>query len=522
MRRALLFLTFLTLWALGLGAQQQPVFPRHAAAPRTCDGNARGFAYHNTTDGKPYECTASGWVDLTASTTVDTAAVEAALPVSDATELVKGSATSSKRARIEVDGLSVGVTRVINMPDADTTLPVATQVLTFTGPTAARSFALPDTNATVAALGVAQTWGSTQKYPDDVFQVVGSADATKILRYEVDGQTTGTTRTITTPNADTILPVFGQVITFAGPTAARTVTLPDAAFTVAGLGTANAFTSTNSFVDGSLSVVGSADATKIAQFEVDGFTTGNTRVFTIPGTTGNDTFLMLGGAQTVSGNKTFSATNTVWNDGVNIALGSSTDAVISYRTTNTPDTLSVGVSADSNTLLIREQADSANDSGSGAAGTASATHPQMCIMSATGATQGDYSCHNYAGVAGKAVKTLTESSATATIEVTVAAEAGTSGTYLVSVYATDGSTPQVRHLRVQFAATNDGGTTTCTLGTPEEIDHTPTGTLTATITCVDGTAALQLQVNAVSSLTQTTLEAYSQVIVAGPGQIIPQ
>jgi hypothetical protein len=275
-------------------------------------------------------------------------------------------------------------------------------------------------------------------------------------------------------------------------------------------------------VDGSLSIVGSSDATKIAVFEVDGFTTANTRVFTIPGTTGNDTFVMLGGTQTITGGKTFSATNTTWTDSTNIALGTSTDAVLSYRTANTPDTLSVGVSSDSNTMIIREQGDSGNDSNNGPCLTAACTHPTVVIMSATGATVADYSSHNYAGIAGKTVKTLADGVATDTIDVSVAAEAGTAGMYLVSIYATDGSTPQIRMVRVMFAATNDGGTTTCTLGTPEEIDHTPTGTLTATITCVDGTNALTLQVNAASSLTETTLEARSQVILFGPGQILPQ
>lgn len=41
------------------------------------------------------------------------------------------------------------------------------------------------------------------------------------------------TYTVTLPNAASTMPIFGQQITFAGPTQARTITLPDAAFTVA-------------------------------------------------------------------------------------------------------------------------------------------------------------------------------------------------------------------------------------------------------------------------------------------------
>jgi len=47
-----------------------------------------------------------------------------------------------------------------------------------------------------------------------------------------------------------------------------------------------AWTGTHSFVDGNLSVIGSSDATKIAKFEVDGFTTSTTRTFTLPDASG--------------------------------------------------------------------------------------------------------------------------------------------------------------------------------------------------------------------------------------------
>lgn len=52
----------------------------------------------------------------------------------------------------------------------------------------------------------------------------------------------GTATIITLPNASSTLPIFGQQITFAGPTAARTVTFPDASFTVARTDAANTFT----------------------------------------------------------------------------------------------------------------------------------------------------------------------------------------------------------------------------------------------------------------------------------------
>ena len=52
----------------------------------------------------------------------------------------------------------------------------------------------------------------------------------------------GTATVVTLPNASSTLPIFGQQITFTGPTAARSIALPDANFTVARTDAANTFT----------------------------------------------------------------------------------------------------------------------------------------------------------------------------------------------------------------------------------------------------------------------------------------
>jgi hypothetical protein len=71
--------------------------------------------------------------------------------------------------------------------------------------------------------------------PDNVFAVVGSSDATKKVRFEVDGLTTATTRVLTVPDADATL---------------------------------------GSFAD-------SSDATKKVAFGLSGITTGTTRTITV-------------------------------------------------------------------------------------------------------------------------------------------------------------------------------------------------------------------------------------------------
>ncbi len=55
------------------------------------------------------------------------------------------------------------------------------------------------------------------------------------------------TYSVTLPNAASTLPIFGQQITFAGPTAARTVTLLDLAYTTARQDAAQTFTGVQSF-----------------------------------------------------------------------------------------------------------------------------------------------------------------------------------------------------------------------------------------------------------------------------------
>jgi hypothetical protein len=106
-------------------------------------------------------------------------------------------------------------------------------------------FAL-DSSGTETELGGSGS-GDTLPIADTTAVVKGSGDATKLVRIEADGLTTGTTRVITMPDANTTLPVVSQVLTISGPSAARTITVPDANFTAARTDAANTFTGTQTF-----------------------------------------------------------------------------------------------------------------------------------------------------------------------------------------------------------------------------------------------------------------------------------
>lgn len=97
-------------------AVDTPLELKEMAAPATPPSGA--LLVYAKADGKLYAKNDAGTeYDLT-----DGGGGGASLPVSDATALVKGSADDTKQVRLEVDGLSTGVTRVLTVPDSDLTL----------------------------------------------------------------------------------------------------------------------------------------------------------------------------------------------------------------------------------------------------------------------------------------------------------------------------------------------------------------------------------------------------------------
>ena len=57
---------------------------------------------------------------------------------------------------------TLSASRTVTLPDANTSIPVATQILTYSGPTAARTITLPDANFTAARTDAAQSFTGDQ------------------------------------------------------------------------------------------------------------------------------------------------------------------------------------------------------------------------------------------------------------------------------------------------------------------------------------------------------------------------
>jgi len=59
---------------------------------------------------------------------------------------------------------TLSANRTVTFPDADTAIPVATQFITFSGPSAARTYTLPDAAVTLAGLSTAQSFTALQTF----------------------------------------------------------------------------------------------------------------------------------------------------------------------------------------------------------------------------------------------------------------------------------------------------------------------------------------------------------------------
>lgn len=272
-------------------------------------------------------------------------------------------------------------------------------------------------------------------------------------------------------------------------------------------------------VDTTSIVEGSADPTKELRFEIDGFTAGATRVLTPPNADG--TIAVLGTAQSWGAVQQTVLSGGVWSftDGAAALFG---DTYLSYRSVRTPGAAGIETGAAANAVHVNEVADFAFDFNNGPCGTAACTNPQQ-IVHDKDQNVTDYQSHGVSGMSGKFTKTLTETVATSVVIIPVPDDVSISGQFIYTVHARDATNAQTRSGSVLYNGVAEGVTATCVLGTPTELDNTPTGTLTATVTCTSpANNQIQILINATSSLAQTTLEAYGTLIHVGAGEPLPQ
>lgn len=118
-----------------------------------------------------------------------------------------------------------------------------------------------------------------------------------------------------------------------------------------------------------------------------------------------------------------------------------------------------------------------------------------------------------------ATKTLTESSATGIVDIALTAGKVAGGRLIYTVEANDATDYQAITGYVGFSVVNKGGTLTSALSPITEATAVSAGTLTCTPTMVAGTNKVTASLNAVSSLTQTTLRVRWQLVHDGNATI---
>ncbi len=257
---------------------------------------------------------------------------------------------------------------------------------------------------------------------------------------------------------------------------------------------------------------------------------------TIPVLAASQTIVLLEGTQIFSGAKTMGTLNVSGEialpDQVAMKLGTGADFFLYYNSSQTPNTTYFGVSPDSNAITIAERTDGAFNFGGGPCGAVACINPHAIVVDKDQNTT-NYQGLGLPGLSGKFVVTLTESSATSILTIPVADNTSVAGTLQAKIFSSDGTAHQVRSSLVRYVVVNEADTETCAIGTAAGVAVTnetddgnisaiTSGTLTYTWACAVGTNAVTITLNAVSSLTQTTLSFEGNNFHAGGGEPLPQ
>lgn len=382
-------------------------------------------------------------------------------------------------------------------------------------------------------------------------------------------------RVYTWPDAATKIPIFGQFITFSGPTAGRTVTLPDGDTTVpsasqpftftgttagrtftfvdqndtfAFLATANAFTKKQSITstaaagadepsqtitytasnlngqqEGSKITCDFTSAANGGSFCVSSVITAGNNAGSGPqvafygqvsqnSASGNHQFQGLVGVAHTS-NSSNSSARMVGVIGRGGDTGSGNNGVhvgvIGYAKRASSSTNGAGVFAKISTATAAFGG-TQSDVDPGTSAAIVANNGDTALPEYIGQNNGttNWRIGSTGDVTGGSVKTLTESSATAFVALNVPNSDGCAGKVVYTVFAKDATNTQIVSGELFFSAVaNSTGTVTAaTLSDQHNLNPVSSGTLTNAMTSSTAANTLTLSSNAVSSLTQTTLE----------------
>ncbi len=420
-----------------------------------------------------------------------------ALPADDGVAIVKGSSDATKQVRFEVDGNTSGTTRVITPPDANTWLPVLSVPLTFSGPTAARSYTLPDANATIARSDAAQTFAGTQTF-NAAPTSPGTGGATS-ERWGAGAIASGSGAT-----------ALGNAASAAG---ASGLALGDRAnandsiaigtvATSSGTGVAIGYTAscgpgvcigrqaTATDANGVGMAIGYAP--NAGAFQSFAFGRGATATANRQLVFGADINSGIGTIQTA-----------YLGCGVRCASASSYPAIWS-------GSQGTGTNISGGDLKIAGGPATGN-------GFSGSTGFQTSFPGASGATTQTLVDRELVGGSPKA---LTESSASGLFEVSVAANTVMGATVYYTIEANDGTDFQSLRGSVPFAAVNKAGAITATIGAAVDVSAASAGTLAVTPTVTAGANKVTFTLNAVSSLTQSVLRGTWHVILDGGSGIV--
>lgn len=201
-----------------------------------------------------------------------------AITVLDTNFTLQDNATPTKQAQFELQGITAGTTRTYTLPDASSTLVDLVTIQSITN----KSF---NTSNDITLL-------------DTRFTLQDNVDATKIMVFQLSGLTTGTTRTLTVPDAST---------TIVGTDATQTLSNKT-------IGSTNAVT----VLDTNFTVQDNTDPTKQVRFELNNITGSTTRTIQFPNN--SSTLVDIDSTQTLT-NKTISGvSNTITNVSLTTAV----------------------------------------------------------------------------------------------------------------------------------------------------------------------------------------------------------